>query len=129
MASKAAWNARKGRSSSWCNPATRAALYLRDRFRCCYCGRDLASAEPRELTLDHLRCRDEGGTNDPSNLVLACLRCNSARGSRQKWYDYAPAGAVDHIKRQRRRVLPRALGRALALGLVTREQALAEAKR
>ena len=34
------------------------------------------------LTLDHVKCYCRGGSNDASNLVTACKRCNSSRGKR-----------------------------------------------
>lgn len=34
-----------------------------------------------EATLDHYRPLSRGGTNDPSNLVLACRHCNDLKGS------------------------------------------------
>lgn len=49
------------------------AIHARDAGRCVYC------LSPRELTLDHLTPRSKGGTDDPENLVTACLSCNSAR--------------------------------------------------
>ena len=61
----AAWNARKGRSSSWITKVRRLAIYLRDGFRCAYCGADLSQVAPRGLGLDHLTPR-----------VRAALRCS-----------------------------------------------------
>ena len=34
------------------------------------------------LTLDHLKCHSRGGSNGAANLVTACKRCNSSRGTR-----------------------------------------------
>lgn len=31
-------------------------------------------------SVEHIRPRSEGGTNEPENLNLACQRCNSLRG-------------------------------------------------
>lgn len=36
-------------------------------------------------TIEHLRPLFLGGTNRPSNLVIACERCNNARGLDQYW--------------------------------------------
>lgn len=63
----------------WCRNDLRIALYLRDGLACCYCG---AGIEDTRLTLDHLIPRSLGGTNHPTNIVTACQRCNSARGTR-----------------------------------------------
>jgi hypothetical protein len=59
--------------SKWIRPEKRAAIYLRDGFACAYCGSD------QRLSLDHLTPRELGGTHDASNLVTACVGCNSAR--------------------------------------------------
>lgn len=116
-----------GRGSSWITRARRLAIYIRDRFACQYCGTDLSASNPREVTLDHLRpqCRD--GTHASSNLVTACLACNSRRQNK-KWWLYAPPGARARILRQRRLVLNLPLARAILAGEVTREVAIAEAR-
>lgn len=129
MTAREAHNNRAGRSSSWCAKPTRLAIYIRDGFCCQYCGRNLRDAAPRELTLDHLKCREDGGSNAPTNLVLACLKCNSARSNRTVWYKYATGGAVERIRRTVRRKLNRELAKALITGTITREQALAESAR
>ncbi|WP_268246622.1 RNA-guided endonuclease IscB [Streptomyces gelaticus] len=43
---------------------------------CAYCG---ASGVP--LNIDHIRPRSRGGSNRVSNLTLACISCNQAKGS------------------------------------------------
>ncbi|NUO45861.1 MAG: HNH endonuclease [Streptomyces sp.] len=52
--------------------------YLRDRWdnACAYCG---ATGVP--LNIEHLRPRSRGGSNRTANLVLACIPCNTAKGS------------------------------------------------
>lgn len=60
-------------------PAFRLAIYLRDSFRCVYCCTDLHSAAPMDITLDHLTCQADGGTNEARNLVTACRKCNCSR--------------------------------------------------
>jgi 5-methylcytosine-specific restriction endonuclease McrA len=120
-------SSRKGRSSSWCAKDKRLAIYIRDEFACAYCGRDLRNAPARELTLDHLVCRVDGGSNAESNLVLACLACNSGRSDLVKWYNYATPGAVQRIRKLVRRKLNRNLAKAIIAGHITREQALTEA--
>ncbi len=57
----------------------RLAVYLRDSFRCVYCCRDLHGAAPTDITLDHIRCQADGGSNAPKNLVTACRSCNCSR--------------------------------------------------
>ena len=57
----------------------RLAIYLRDSFRCVYCCADLHGADPTDITLDHLKCQVDGGSNDSGNLVTACRSCNCSR--------------------------------------------------
>jgi 5-methylcytosine-specific restriction endonuclease McrA len=57
----------------------RQRIYLRDKYRCQYCGEKKSVAE---LTLDHILPRSRGGDNSPLNVVTACVPCNSRKGSR-----------------------------------------------
>lgn len=52
--------------------------YLLDKWgrRCAYCG---ATGVP--LNLDHIRARTCGGSDRVSNLTLACVACNQAKGA------------------------------------------------
>lgn len=84
----------------------RLALYLRDRFACAYCGRDLHGAAPDQITLDHIRPASQGGDNDPANVVTACRSCNCGRQDKP-WRSYATQGAVERIQRLRRRSITR----------------------
>jgi len=59
--------------SKWIRPAKRLAIYARDGFACVFCG------EEERLTLDHVLPREMGGTHKETNLVTACLSCNSAK--------------------------------------------------
>jgi hypothetical protein len=70
---------RGNRTSKWIRADLRLAIYLRDDFRCLYCGADLRDADPRDVTLDHVKAHIDGGTNKPSNLVTACLSCNCSK--------------------------------------------------
>jgi 5-methylcytosine-specific restriction endonuclease McrA len=49
----------------------------RDGRKCQYCGKDDAP-----LNLDHVEPKSKGGSDRPSNLVLACIPCNQNKGSR-----------------------------------------------
>ena len=83
MAVMSKGSTRNGRcqpTGRWIRPEKRLAIYLRDDFLCVYCSRHLADAKPEDVTLDHLRCRTNGGQNHESNLVTACKICNSTRG-------------------------------------------------
>ena len=57
----------------------RMRIYLRDKFRCQYCGDKKTAAE---LTLDHIMPRSRGGDNSPVNIVTACLPCNNRKRDR-----------------------------------------------
>jgi 5-methylcytosine-specific restriction endonuclease McrA len=58
---------------------SRANVYLRDGYRCQYCG---DKHEAKGLTYDHVVPRCEGGKTDWLNVVAACHFCNSAKGSK-----------------------------------------------
>jgi 5-methylcytosine-specific restriction endonuclease McrA len=57
----------------------RAQIYMRDQYRCQYCGEHKSAAL---LTLDHILPRAQGGTSTPENLVAACEKCNGRKGNR-----------------------------------------------
>lgn len=52
---------------------TRYNIYLRDGFRCQYCGDRFAT---HELTFDHVHPRSRGGLTEWTNVVAACSPCN-----------------------------------------------------
>ena len=55
----------------------RARIYIRDRYRCQYCGRTQGELRLREaLTRDHVIPLSRGGTNEWTNVVTACSTCN-----------------------------------------------------
>ena len=56
---------------------TRRELFLRDRYRCQYCGR-----ESKDLTVDHVMPRQRGGKHIWENLVSACKQCNHRKAAR-----------------------------------------------
>ena len=57
----------------------RRNIYARDLNRCQYCGRSFST---KELTLDHVKPRVQGGDNTWENLVCACVKCNARKGGR-----------------------------------------------
>jgi 5-methylcytosine-specific restriction endonuclease McrA len=65
--------------SRWLPAWKRLAIYLRDGFQCQYCQRDLRNSNRAEVTLDHITCRNAGGSHEANNLVTACRTCNSSR--------------------------------------------------
>ena len=57
---------------------TRFEVLKRDNHTCRYCG---ASAPDVKLHVDHVTPSALGGTDDPSNLVTACVDCNLGKAS------------------------------------------------
>jgi 5-methylcytosine-specific restriction endonuclease McrA len=55
---------------------TRFNLFLRDEFRCQYCG------TRHDLTFDHVVPRAKGGITSWENVVAACSPCNLRKGSK-----------------------------------------------
>ena len=55
---------------------TRFNLFLRDEFRCQYCG------SKGDLTFDHVLPRCRGGITSWQNVVAACSPCNLRKGSK-----------------------------------------------
>lgn len=55
---------------------TRGNVFLRDRFKCQYCG------EEKPLTFDHVIPESKGGATCWENIVAACDDCNSRKGNR-----------------------------------------------
>jgi hypothetical protein len=85
----------KHSNGKWIHAERRLAIYLRDGLACVWCGATLESGA--RLTLDHLKCRENGGSHHESNLITACLICNSRRGSRSvPQFALAVAGYVNH---------------------------------
>lgn len=62
-------------------PLNRRNLYLRDNYRCQYCGVNFTY---RELTYDHVIPRANGGGSSWDNLVAACKHCNGTKGHATK---------------------------------------------
>ena len=57
---------------------TRFNVFLRDRFRCQYCGEKHAS---HDLTFDHVKPKCMGGPTSWDNVVAACSPCNVRKDS------------------------------------------------
>lgn len=74
---------------------SRANIYRRDNWTCCYCG---AKPGVRELTIDHVVPRCRGGKSEWTNCVLACTDCNRNKdrktpqeaGLTMLWQPYKP---------------------------------------
>src|SRR5690349_8785946 len=96
-ADKGRWKMNKN-GSRWLPKWKRLAIYMRDNFSCAYCGRNLKDAPYREVTLDHLECRVNGGNHNEDNLITARLSCNSAR-RHTPLAQFASKVAIRRIKR------------------------------
>ncbi len=58
------------------NRPNRNLIYKRDGYTCAYCG------AKENLTLDHIVPSSRGGEHTWENLVTACSKCNTIKGSR-----------------------------------------------
>jgi 5-methylcytosine-specific restriction endonuclease McrA len=47
------------------------------KFRCAYCKK-----HPKRLSIDHVLPLAKGGTNNPQNIVPACLSCDRKKGAK-----------------------------------------------
>lgn len=56
---------------------SRRNVYMRDDHTCQYCGRRMAN---KDLNLDHVIPRSQGGKATWENLVTSCRRCNFTKG-------------------------------------------------
>lgn len=56
---------------------TRFNVFLRDNFRCQYCGGQFRT---KELTFDHVVPKSRGGRTSWDNIVTACQDCNIRKG-------------------------------------------------
>jgi 5-methylcytosine-specific restriction endonuclease McrA len=75
---------RYGRVPSTTLRLSRRNVYLRDNHTCQYCGR---RPTLKELNLDHVLPRSQGGRASWENLVSSCRRCNFRKGG------HTPEGA------------------------------------
>jgi 5-methylcytosine-specific restriction endonuclease McrA len=69
--------ARKGRKAAK-RERIKRHLWDAQQGRCAYCGHIFAAIT--DATIDHLVPKAKGGTGAISNLRLACLPCNQAKG-------------------------------------------------
>jgi 5-methylcytosine-specific restriction endonuclease McrA len=74
---------------------TEVREYLLAKFgrACVYCG---VTGVP--LNIDHVHPRSRGGSDRVSNLVLACIPCNQAKGNREV-REFAPKWAAEILQR------------------------------
>lgn len=78
----------------------RKNIFLRDDFRCGYCGEVFSS---RDLTFDHVIPQSRGGPTNFENIISACMPCNTAKGNKMNvkplWQPYTPT--VHELARRR----------------------------
>ena len=73
----------------WIDLPTRYKIYRRDKWVCHLCNQPVPQNmtwgnyewQPLFPSLDHLEPRSHGGNDDPSNLKLAHMKCNTERGN------------------------------------------------
>lgn len=58
---------------------SRRNLFERDNYTCLYCGGKFSS---KDLTIDHVIPRAQGGGTTWKNVATACFKCNSSKGSK-----------------------------------------------
>ncbi len=58
----------------------REEIFVRDDWRCVYCG---AQFTPAALTVDHVQPLMRGGDSSGGNVVTACATCNLRKGHRR----------------------------------------------
>jgi len=58
---------------------TRFNVFLRDQWKCQYCASDFKT---HDLTFDHVIPRSRGGRTSWENIVAACQKCNTVKGSK-----------------------------------------------
>lgn len=61
---------------------SKSNLYLRDQYKCLYCGYEFSRSH---LTMDHVVPLSRGGKTEWTNIVAACNTCNSTKGNRMDW--------------------------------------------
>ena len=67
----------RNQGSKWIRRNKRLAIYFRDGCACVFCG--VTFEDGVVMTLDHLLACELGGSNHETNLVTACLSCNSSK--------------------------------------------------
>ena len=88
-------------------------IFRRDGFRCVYCGFDGNTfAGWVFLAVDHFKPKSRGGSDEPDNLVTACVSCNHMKGA----FDFpsldAAKAEIGKWREQMRRIWANHLGRS-----------------
>ena len=70
-------------------PRLRMLIHKRDGGKCQMCGTPTKlftsslAFDPTRASIDHIKPYSKGGTEDPANLQLLCMLCNSRKST--KW--------------------------------------------
>jgi len=101
----------------WIRPDKRLAIYLRDKFTCQYCECDLHNADVQSITLDHVKAKSRGGSNEADNLITSCRTCNCSRQDKTI-KQFADKKTCQRIRRNTKRNLKplRKLAKAILAG-------------
>ena len=67
---------------------TRRNIYEHYSYKCCYCGKRYGT---KDLNLDHVMPKSKGGPTNWTNIVTACIDCNTRKTDR------TPAEAGMHL--------------------------------
>ena len=73
---------------------TRALVRSRAGNVCEYCRLPQAWAPLARHQIEHVRARQHGGTDEPTNLALACVRCNLNKGPNLSGVDPATSAVT-----------------------------------
>ena len=60
-------------------PWSKHNVHIRDKYTCQYCKTVL---EKKQLTIDHVIPKDQGGKNSWENTVCSCFDCNNKKSNR-----------------------------------------------
>jgi 5-methylcytosine-specific restriction endonuclease McrA len=83
--------------------AARAFVRQRAANRCEYCRLHQDDSPLAALHIEHIRPRKHGGSDDESNLCLACIDCNLHKGSNLTGIDPLTSAVTElfHPRQQR----------------------------
>jgi HNH endonuclease len=76
--------------------ATKRLVRARAHERCEYCRLPQTAQPFATFHIEHIVPRTHGGSDEPSNLCLACERCNAFKGSNLSGIDSA-TGTVERL--------------------------------
>lgn len=96
-----------GRTRKNISSTLQKEVYARDGLKCRYCGFKHKSA--LKFNIDHVIPVAKGGTEELSNLVVSCKKCNQAKGTKiwevkvkPRWKEYKEANIGAMQKRRLR---------------------------